>query len=138
MGNPNIDTMHRVYEILNSGNLDEADEVISTDLVDHEVPPDIPPTLDGWKTWVGVMRSAFPDMHIAIDDTIADGDKVVVRGTFSGTHEGEFMGMPPTGKSFSVSVIDIGRFAGGKAVEHWGLTDAMAMMEQLGLGPPPT
>jgi len=66
-----------------------------------------------------MFRSAFPDFKVTLDDMIAEGDKVVVRSTWSGTHKGEFMGIPPTGKKVSFGVIDIIRMAGGKAVEHW-------------------
>ncbi len=68
---------------------------------------------------------------------IAEGDKVVVRGTWSGTHKGEFMGIAPTGKSVSFGVIDIVRIAGGKVVEHWGQMDNLRMMQQLGVIPAP-
>ena len=70
-------------------------------------------------------------------DVVAEGDRVVIRKTFRGTQTGEFMGMPPTGKSISVGVIDIFRIAGGKIVEHWGLADMMGMMQQLGAMPAP-
>ena len=79
--------------------------------------------------------NVFPDLTFSAEDMIAEGDKVAVRFTMRGTHKGEFMGVPATGKQFEVSGIDIVRFAGGKAVEHWGVTDTMAMMQQLGAVP---
>ena len=84
-----------------------------------------------------MFRSAFPDFKVTIDDMIAEGDKVVVRGTWSGTHKGEFMGIPATGKSVSFGVIDTVRIAGGKMVEHWGLMDNFRLMQQLGVIPAP-
>ena len=86
-----------------------------------------------------MLRSAFPDLKATIEDTIAEGDKVVIRMTWRGTHTGgEFMGIPATGKSVSIGVIDIIRISGGKAVEHWGQMDSMLMMQQLGAIPAPT
>ena len=77
-------------------------------------------------------RVAFPDLRFNVEDALPSGDKVVMRGTATGTHEGEFMGIPPTGKSVDVPLIDIIRFADdGLAHEHWGLFDAMTMMQQL-------
>jgi predicted ester cyclase len=80
-----------------------------------------------------MFRAAFPDLHMAPVDVLADGDKIVVRGTISGTHQGEFMGIPPTNKSFEAQFIDIIEIHDGKATEHWGVTDQAAMMQQLGL-----
>jgi len=83
-----------------------------------------------------IIRSAFPDLHATMEDIIAEEDKVAIRYSVRGTHRGEFMGMAPTGKHFTISGIEILRFAGGKAVEHWGVTDQLAMMQQLGALPP--
>lgn len=84
-----------------------------------------------------VLHSAFPDFSATINDLIAEGDKVVIYMTWSGTQQGQWMGMPPSGKPMSINVIDILRVANGKIVEHWGLTDSMAMMQQLGAMPAP-
>ena len=85
-------------------------------------------------------RAAFPDLRMDAEDVIASGDKVVVRARATGTHKGEFMGMPATGKSIDVQLIDImGLGDDGLAHEHWGVVDALAMMQQLGVvpaGPP--
>jgi steroid delta-isomerase-like uncharacterized protein len=122
-----------VEEIFNRGNMSLADEFIAPDFVEHEeLPPGIPPGREGVKQLTAMLRSAFPDFKATIDDMIAEGDKVVVRMTWRGTHKGEFMGIPPTGKSVSFGVIDIVRFAGDKFVEHWGLMDSTSMMQQLG------
>ena len=127
-----------VEEIFNRGNMSLADEFIAPDFVEHEeLPPGIPPGREGVKQLTAMLRSAFPDFKATIDDMIAEGDKVVVRMTWRGTHKGEFMGIPPTGKSVSFGVIDIVRFAGDKFAEHWGLMDSMSMMQQLGAVPAP-
>jgi steroid delta-isomerase-like uncharacterized protein len=123
-------------EVVNQGNLDLIDELVAEDFVEHEQMPGLP-TMgpEAVKAAFTMFLAAFPDLHIAADDVIAEGDKVVVRGTMSGTHKGEFMGMPATGKSFKAQVIDIVAFRDGKATAHWGTMDQVAMMEQLGLAP---
>jgi steroid delta-isomerase-like uncharacterized protein len=127
-----------VEEIFNRGNSSLFDEAFAPDFVEHEeLPPGIPDGREGAKQLIAVMRSAFPDFHVTIDDMIAEGDKVVIRQTWSGTHQGEFMGMPPTGKRVSFGVFDIIRIEGGKFVEHWGQMDSMGLMQQLGAGPTP-
>ena len=127
-----------VEEIFNRGNMSRADEYLAPDFVEREeLPPGIPRDREGVKQLTAMMRSAFPDFKATIDDIVAEGDKVVIRQTWSGTQKGEFMGVPPTGKSVSFGVIDIIRVAGGKAVEHWGQMDSMGMMQQLGVVPAP-
>ena len=80
-----------------------------------------------------MLRAAFPDLHYAIDDVVAEGDKVVHRVTGSGTMRGPLFGLPVAGRSASWSEIHISRFDGGKVVEHWSVTDQLAMLQQLGL-----
>ena len=122
-----------VEEIFNRGNISRLDEFMAPDFVEHE---ELPPGMDV-KQMTMMLRSAFPDFKATIDDLIAEGDKVVIRQTWSGTQKGEFMGVPPTGKSVSFGVIDIIRVAGGKFVEHWGQMDSMGLMQQLGAIPGP-
>ncbi len=136
MSTDNKALVRRVYdEVINGGNLALIDELFAADFVDHEEFPGLAGGREGVKQFFTMMRAAFPDLRMAIDDLIAEGDKVVARATMSGTHKGEFMGMEPSGKQFRVSAIDVVRFADGKAIEHWGLTDAAAMMEQLSAVP---
>ena len=127
-----------VEEIFNRGNMSLADEFLAPDFVEREeLPPGIPSGREGVIQLTAMLHSAFPDFKATIDDIIAEGDKVVIRQTWSGTHKGEFMGVPPTGKSVSFGVLDIIRVAGGKFVEHWGQMDSMGMMQQLGAIPTP-
>ena len=123
-----------VEEIFNRGNVGKADEFLAPDFVEREeLPPGILGGREGVKQLTVMLRSAFPDFKATVDDIVAEGDKVVIRQTWTGTHTGgEFMGVPPTGKSVSVGVIDIIRVADGKFAEHWGQMDSMAMMQQLG------
>ena len=127
-----------VEELFNQGNTRLADEILAPDFVEHEqLPPGIPNGREGVKAMTSMMRSAFPDFKATIEDILADGDKVVIRMTWSGTHKGEFMGIPATGKRMSIGVIDIIRITDGKVVEHWGQMDSMSLMQQLGAIPAP-
>ena len=127
-----------VEELFNRGNLSVVDELAAPDFVDREeLPAGLPGNREGVKQLTAAFRRAFPDFKATIDDIIAEGDRVVVRSTWTGTQRGEFMGIPPTGKSISFGVIDIVRIAGGKVVEHWGQMDSMRMMQQLGAIPAP-
>ena len=124
--------VRRFYETLNKQDVTALDRFGAADLVDHGLPPGVPPTLEGAKQFLGMFFSAFPDLHIVSDDMIAEGDKVVAHVYFSGTHKGDFQGMPPTGKQVKVEAFDMVRISGGKLVEHWGVFDAAGMMRQLG------
>ncbi|HEX6385062.1 MAG TPA: ester cyclase, partial [Anaerolineae bacterium] len=122
----------------NEGNLGVADELIVADAVEHEEFPGLEGSgPEVAKQFVAIIRSAFPDVRVQTQDMIAEGDKVVARVTLTGTHRGEFLGIPPTGKQVEVSTIDIIRVADGKMVEHWGVTDNLGMMQQLGVVPAP-
>ncbi len=133
------DTMRRFYEeIFGQGNLDLVDELATDDFVDHEEgPPGTPPGKEGTKAFVSMFRDAFPDIKAEVGEMLEDGDLVAARVTFSGTHDGEFMGVPASGKKVSIETIDIVRFDGDQVAEHWGVTDAMALMQQIGAIPEP-
>jgi len=123
-----------IEEVMNQGNLSIIDEIMSPDFVEYEeLPPGIPPGREAPKAMFGMMLEAFPDFHCTINFMVAEGDTVVVHQTWTGTHEGEFMGIPATGNSFSINVIDIMQIADGQFVAHWGVMDQMAMMQQLGV-----
>lgn len=133
MSEENKALMRRIYEeVFNEGNLDLVDEVVAPDFVNHTA-PGAPRGPEPVKQLVTMLRNAFPDQHISIEDMIAEDDKVVMRNTYSGTHEGTFMGIPPTGKRFTQNQIHIMRFADGKVVEHWGVRDDLTQMQQLGV-----
>jgi predicted ester cyclase len=127
-----------VEEVFNQGNVSQADEFMAPDFVEREeLPPGIPRDRDGVKQLTTMLRSAFPDFKATIDDIVAEGDRVVIRQTWSGSHKGEFMGIPPTGRRVSFGVIDILRIVDGKCVEHWGQMDSMGLMQQIGAIPAP-
>jgi steroid delta-isomerase-like uncharacterized protein len=133
-------TMRRVYELISAGDIEGFGGLVAENLVEHEELPGYEPTKDGVMQWFTTMRAAFPDMRMEASDVIASDDKVVIRGRFTGTHQGNFMGIPASGKSVDTQLIDICRFdADGKIVEHWGLFDELRMLQQLGVvpeGPP--
>jgi len=132
--------VRRFYSLLSDGDIDGFGDMLADDFVEHEETPGLAPTKDGVLEFFRIQRAAFPDMRLDPEDILVDGDKVVTRARMTGTHEGELMGMPPTGKSVDVQLIDIIRFGNdGLACEHWGVFDLMAMMQQLGAvpdGPP--
>ena len=124
-------------EVWNDKNLDALDEIVAPDVVNHSSPPGLPEGVEGNKAFIGMYLSAFPDTKMTIEDMIATGDKVVTRWVATGTHDGELMGIPPTGKHVTVTGIGIDRISGGKIVESWGEFDALGMMQQLGVAPTP-
>lgn len=133
-------TMRRLYGLLNAGDVDGFGELLADDFVEHEETPGLAPTKEGTKEFFRMYLAAFPDLRMEAEDILSSGDKVVARTRATGTHQGEFMGIPATGKHVDVPLIDILRFgADGLAHEHWGVFDALSMMQQLGVvpdGPP--
>jgi steroid delta-isomerase-like uncharacterized protein len=125
-----------VEEVYNQGNLAVVDELAASDLVIHSPSGDIHGPA-GAKQYVAALRAAFPDLHITIEDQIAEEDRVVTRWSARGTHTGEFQGIPPTGKPGRVTGIDIDRIADGKVVECWTNMDDLGLLQQLGVVPTP-
>ena len=129
-------TMRKAYELISAHDIDGFGDLLNDDMIEHEETPGFPPTKDGVKAFFNAYIAAFPDLRMNVEDVIASGDKVVARFRATGTNTGDFMGMPATGKSVDVQGVDIIRFGDdGKAAEHWGVFDAMAMMQQLGAIP---
>ena len=131
-------TMKRMYELISAGDIDGFGDLIADDLVEHEEMSGFEPTKEGVKQSFQMFRTAFPDLRMEPQDVLSTGDKVVARVRATGTQQGEFMGMPPSGQSVDVQVIDIIRFGDdGLAHEHWGVFDALKLMQQLGAIPAP-
>jgi len=130
---PNKALVRRFVEDgINNANMAIFDELLAEDVLDHYAPPGSPPGRDGWKQNNLNFKAAFPDGRWAIVDMIADGDLVAARALFSGTHQGEFFGLPATGRRVEAGSIHICRVAGGRIVEHWGNSDDFGMLSQLG------
>lgn len=131
-------SIQRLYDLINAGDIDGFGRQLADDFVEREEIPGLPPTKDGVVQYFRIMLAAFPDLRMDVQDSFASGDKAVARLRISGTHQGEFMGIPATGKPVSVNLIDITRFGDdGLAREHWGVVDQLAMMQQLGVIPAP-
>ena len=121
-------------EVWNQGNIARIAEFYSPAHVEHTSSGPVRGQ-EGYKQYVMIYRTAFPDAHYTVEDQLAEGDKVVTRWTARGTHQGPLMGIPPTGKQGTVTGIGIARFEGGKIVEAWVELDALGMMQQLGVIP---
>ena len=129
-------TARRLYERLTGGDIDGFGELLADDVVEHEETPGFEPTKAGVVDLFTQYRAAFPDLRMEPLDVIAGGDRVVSRVRMSGTQQGEFMGMPASGKSFDIEVIDIMRFdEDGRVAEHWGVSQELKMLQQLGVIP---
>lgn len=127
-----------VKEIWNEGNYDNLEEFVSRDFVAYSSGKgeDVH-GLDGARQFWTEFRNAFPDIHFTIEHQIAEGDRVVTHWTASGTHKGEFKGIQPTGKKFTVTSIDIDRIVDGKVMECWSSMDELGLLQQLGVIPLP-
>jgi steroid delta-isomerase-like uncharacterized protein len=125
-------------DVINQRNLDAVDEIYASDFVGHD--PTMPEEIrgvEGRREFYGMYQSAFPDAHITIEDQLAEGEKVVTRWTGRGTHQGELMGVPPSGNQVEVAGMTISRIEGGKTAEEWDNYDALGMMRAIGAIPQP-
>jgi steroid delta-isomerase-like uncharacterized protein len=126
-----------IDEVLNQGKLETADEIVAENFVELDPLPGQRQGREGLKEIVAMLRTAFPDMHWSVDETIAAGEKVVTRFTWTGTHKGDFLGIPATGRPVSVKGVVIDRIVGGKMTDSRILMDNLGMMQQLGVISPP-
>lgn len=134
----NKELMERFYaEVVNAGNLDLIDELLAPDFVEYEEVPGLGNDREAVRQFFGVIRAGFPDIAFTPEKMLAEGDLVSARVTIRGTHEGEFMGVPATGRSVEFQAMDIVQFADGVATAHWGVSDLMSLMVQLGAIPEP-
>ena len=120
-------------EVINQRNLAALGQFVSPNAVNHTVPAGLP---QDPSQFLGLHLGAFPDMKATVEDLLVDGDKVIARVSYRGTHQGAFMGIPPTGKPIAVMGINIFRIANGQLVEHWGLADRISALRQMGIVPP--
>ena len=139
----NVATMRRMFELLNDGDFDGFGGLVAGGFVEHEEVPGLEPTKEGVMQMFRMYRAAFPDLHMDVEELLPSGDRVVGRIRATGTHTGEaFMDLPASGKEVNIQLFDIIRFdEEGHACEHWGIMDALSMMQQLGAipaaAPPP-
>lgn len=133
---PSPETVARrlIEEGFNEGKLDVLDELIAPDMVEHQDHgPDHPPGAEGMKAVVAGLRTSFSDFRLQIEDLAVAGENVWLRSKGRGTNDGEIMGGPPTGRTMEIDAFDIVRVVDGRVVEHWGLPDRLATLQQLGL-----
>jgi predicted ester cyclase len=132
------DVVRRFVDEYQTGAEESAfEELMHPDVVDHSRPPGIAAGAEGVHQQFDGFRAAFPNFRATVLDMVAEGDKVVTRKVFTGTHRGEFQGLEPTGHEVEIHVIDIVRVAEGKIVEHWNCVDRLGLLAQLGAVPEP-
>ena len=130
--------VRRLYEeIFNKKNLVSIDDYFAPTVIDHSLPPGVPGGIEGVRLTIAMFLGAFPDLHLTLEDLIAEGEQVVAHWTLCGTHQGASLGMPPTGKQVTMPGISILRLESGMAVETWVIFDQLGMLQQLGLAPAP-
>lgn len=129
----------RIHDATNTHDADfiskTFDEVFSPDVLIRMSLPVDATGVGAFKEVFARLQQAFPDLHVRVDDLIEEGDKVVSRNIVTGTHQGDFMGIPPTGRSVTYDEIFIFRFVKGRIAEVWGVVDALSLMRQVGLAP---
>ncbi|HYY77999.1 MAG TPA: ester cyclase [Actinomycetes bacterium] len=136
----NKDTLSQLYEqVFNRGDVDAADQLITEDRPDHD--PNLPPEMtrgrEGFKRFAGAFKAGFPDATFTSNVMLGEGEMVISFNTVSGTHTGEFLGLPPTGRRFEIANADVCRFSpDGLIAEHWGVLDMIGLLRQLGAVPP--
>ncbi len=122
-------------EVMTQGKVEVIDELVTDDFLDHQTMPGMPPGKEGVRAFVKMFRDAFPDLKVETVSTAVDGDELWMHSIMTGTHKGELGGIAPTGKTVTVEMFDRLRIAGDKAAEHWGVSNDLGMMTQLGVVP---
>lgn len=127
-----VSTYRAIIAAISTGDVDQLDELMAPDLVDHNAAPGQTGGLAGFKFWAASARAAFPDFTGTVEDTLADDSRVAGRVMWRGNHRGHFMGVPGTGVDVEFSAFHVVRFAGGLAVEWWGTPDLLGALVQVG------
>jgi len=126
-----------VEEVVNQGKFEVVDEIFHPDYVDHVAPPGSPPGLEGVKAIFGMFRTGFPDVKFTIDQMVGEGDYVATLVHGEGTHTGQFIQFPPSGKHATWRSVGFFRVEDGLIREHWGIPDLLGLLIQIGVIPPP-
>ena len=135
MSEQNKAVFEKLMSALNAKDMAAMESLIADDFVDNDAMPGMAPGRQGMIDMMGMFVGAFPDLNVVVEHWVAEGDLVVGVMTTKGTQNGEFMGMPASGQKFCVREMHMVRVANGKMAEHWGLSNEMSMMQQLGLMP---
>ena len=133
-------TFGRIQDAVNTGDVEViakvTDELVAPDVLIHmPLPVEAPRAHEAFRQLWAMLLRGRPDLHLTIEDLIAEGDKVVMRASVTGTHQGQYMGVQPTGKSIIYNEIFIWRFVGGRIAEMWGVVDIFSQLKQLGVIP---
>jgi steroid delta-isomerase-like uncharacterized protein len=128
------DVLAGIYDAVNTGDLALLDKLVAPDYIEHSEGFE---GVEPFRQQITAFRAAFPDLHVSIEDLLTDGDRFASRTTVTGTHTGDLMGLPATGKRISVEAVDIGRVENGHAKERWGGLNMYALLTQLGVIPAP-
>ena len=133
-------TFRRIEDAVNTGDVEViskvTNELVAPDVLIHmPLATEAPRPHEAFRQLWAMLLRGLPDLHLTIEDLIAEGDKVVMRASVTGTHQGEYMGLPPTGKWITYNEIFIWRLAGGRITEMWGVVDVFAQLKQLGVIP---
>jgi steroid delta-isomerase-like uncharacterized protein len=131
----NMQAQQQFGEAINSGNLNAMRDLVAPNCVDHDPGPGQVPGPEGYIALFTEMRTAFPDFAVAVDHLVADDDNISFAYTVTGTHSGDFMGHPATGRKISARGMQISRFENGKMVERWGSSDQLGILQQIGAAP---
>lgn len=135
MSEKNVELLRTLLgKAMNENDTSQVDALVAPAYVNHDAPVPVRGP-EGFKQLVGMFRTAFPDLRVVVEDTFADGDLVGSRGAITGTHGGEFMGVPATGRPVSIRYIDLWRIADGRFTETWVQMDALGLMQQIGALP---
>jgi steroid delta-isomerase-like uncharacterized protein len=131
----NVAVYRRVFEAVNRGDEAALDDLVTADVLDHNPIPGQVPGVAGFKQWLRYVRTAFPDVHVTVEDTLSQGDRVAGRVTWRGTHHGPLAGVAGSGKPVQFTAIHIVRFVNGKTAEWWGVADLLGALQQIEAGP---
>ncbi|MDT0643120.1 ester cyclase [Zunongwangia sp. F363] len=131
----NQEVQQKFGEAINTGNLEKIRDLVADDVKDHDPAPNQGPGPQGYIDFFTMMRNAFPDMKVEVEQLVADEDNVAFAYTLTGTHQGDFMGVAGTGKSIKARGMQISRFKDGKLVERWGSSDELGILKQIGANP---
>lgn len=138
MAEANKRTAQRFFdEVFSQGTLEGLDDLVAPDYVNHDAPPGTPPGPQGVRPLIAAYRTAFPDLHFTIEDQVAEGDLVATRWTATGTHQGDLLGIAPTGRAVRTTGISIVRLAEGRLQEAWVSWELAGLMQQLGVAAEP-
>jgi steroid delta-isomerase-like uncharacterized protein len=129
----NLATLGKFAEGVNTGNFGLFEEAVAAGCVDHDPAPGQVAGPDGYKMFFSQMRTAFPDLKVALEALVADDESIAIAYTLTGTHQGPLGGIGPTGKQVNIRGVQLSKFKDGKMVERWGSSDQLGMLAQLGV-----